>query len=188
MVCRGDVDFFLVWYSSGFEYRCFQIQLESRNEQSGQQVFWSSWFWISLVLGVLIRGCVLCSFYGRVKLEVRVFVLWEFIFFGGDFLFCCVVEINECELFWIVFCGIYIDCQDIEESYCQCIRGYEIDFQEMFINEINETCDGKNDFCIFYFFICEVGVICFIFIRRVVVLIIVWCFVFFQFLKFRILY
>ncbi|XP_070372989.1 adhesion G protein-coupled receptor E2-like isoform X1 [Equus asinus] len=53
-------------------------------------------------------------------------------------------EINECEPPWTVSCGIYIDCQDIEESYCQCIRGHEIDSQEMFTNETNETCDALS--------------------------------------------
>ncbi|XP_070345933.1 adhesion G protein-coupled receptor E2-like [Equus asinus] len=84
-------------------------------------------------------------------------------------------EINECEPPWTVSCGIYIDCQDIEESYCQCIRGHEIDSQEMFTNATNETCDGKNDSCIFHLLICEVGVTCPTFTRRVAVLTTAWC-------------
>lgn len=92
-----------------------------------------------------------------------------------DPLSCCVAEINECEPPWTVSCGIYIDCQDIEESYCQCIRGHEIDSQEMFTNETNETCDGKNDSCIFHLLICEVGVTCPTFTRRVAVLTTAWC-------------
>ncbi|XP_046538023.1 adhesion G protein-coupled receptor E2-like [Equus quagga] len=87
------------------------------------------------------QGCVLRPVASLLRTEARLSVLL-LLPLGAAAL--NAGEINECEPPWTVSCGIYIDCQDIEESYCQCIRGHEIDSQEMFTNETNETCDGST--------------------------------------------
>ena len=68
----------------------------------------------------------------------------EFIPLRGDFLSCCVPDINKCGPSWKVSSGIYVDCQTFNNTQRQC-RGNRTLSQKAFENECTKKTFGKKE-------------------------------------------
>ena len=68
----------------------------------------------------------------------------EFIPLRGDILSYCVPDINKCGPSWKVSCGIYVDCQNFNNTQRQC-RGNRTLSQKEFEDECTKKTFGKKE-------------------------------------------